>query len=355
MRLIKRMTGILLSFIIMCTSTSCGFGGKAIFTLNNVKVERSDVDIFGFMYVMEHSMVSTDELNEYFENGETYAEHYKKELEEEIVLSVLLSKEADDNGVLLSKEDENKAKDNAARLVEMFGEDRLNELNIGQEDVEKIYEMRFRGDSYAASISENYSGMTGVQLESTSDNAPEEATAAPEGEENDRYVRVFQVTFPTVVFDASGMIKTDKNGELIKVSSEEAEKMKEAAEAFAEKAKSGENIESLLKAEPKEVTGVERTLKYSDLSNDYKASIDTLSETQVSNVILSDYGYYVVKMLEKNDEEHAASIESYENQLKAVEARDELYEKLLNVYVGDDKNYRNDKLWEEVSIKSYMQ
>lgn len=371
MKIIKGALSIVITTILALTLTSCG-SNKAVFKLNGIKVDSRDVDIFGYMYVVEHGIVDVDELDEIYDNGETYAEHYKADLEKEIVLSVLLSKEADDNKVVLSSGDKEKAKDNAAYLVDKLGEDKLKELSIERADVERIYEMRLRGSAYAASIGDEYADV----LSSSSENIEGEVKASDEDgekedskvlEENDdkaseasssdassdRYVRVLQVTFPTAVFDESGIVKTDKNGEIITVSNDEKEQMKTAAFEFSEKARNGEDIEKLLKNEPANVTGVERILKYSDLSEEYKDEVDSLSENKTSSVINGDYGYYVIKLLEKDDSEHAASIEQYEKQLKVVEAKNELYEKLLNTYVGNDKDYRNDELWEQVSIIEY--
>ncbi|MBR1597834.1 MAG: peptidyl-prolyl cis-trans isomerase [Lachnospiraceae bacterium] len=351
MKMIKGVLSIIITAILALTLTSCG-GNKAVFKLNGTKVDSRDVDVFGYMYVMEHGIVDVNELDEIYDNGETYAEHYKADLEKEIVLSVLLSKEADDNKVVLSSEDKEKAKNNAAYLVDKLGEDKLKEHSIEKSDVERIYEMRLRGSAYAASVGDKYADvLSSSSVNMKGDDKASEASLS--GDSSDRYVRVFQVTFPTAVFDESGIVKTDKNGEIITVSNDEKEQMKTAASEFSEKAGNGEDIEKLLKNEPANVTGVERTLKYSDLSEEYKAAVDSLSENKTSSVINGDYGYYVIKLLEKDDAEHAAGIEQYEKQLKAIEAKNELYEKLLNTYVGSDKDYRNDELWEQVSIIEY--
>ena len=46
-------------------------------------------------------------------------------------------------------------------------------------------------------------------------------------ETDERYVSVYQVTFPTVAFDDRGMVKSDSDGNLIEVSIEEKNKMKD--------------------------------------------------------------------------------------------------------------------------------
>ena len=356
MKMIKRVSCIVMTMMFLLSLTSCG-NGKAVFTLDGTKIDRRDVDIFGYMYVMEHSLVDVEELEDIYEDGETYSEHYKNDLEKEIVLSVLLSKEADKNRIVLSSEDKDKADANAEKLLKKIGEDKLKELGIEKKDIVKLYEMRLCGNAYAASIGDEYADVLNGQSEgvdNASDNTHEEEQQSTDNGTSDRYVRVFQVTFPIAELDSTGMVKTDNDGNLITVSVEEKEQMRSAALDFSEKAKSGEDFTALLNDQPVNVTGVERSLKYDDLSDEYKASVDSLSEDGVSGVIAGEYGYYVVKLLEKDDEEHAASIEQYEKQIKAVEAKDELYEKILNTYVGNDKGYRNDELWNEISIINYI-
>ena len=368
MKTVERISVLFMAVLLIAGLTACGKKSDVIYTLNGTTIDKKDVDIFGFIYVMEHSLVDSDKLNDIYDEGETYSEHYKNDLEKEIVLSVLLSKEADDNKVVLSSEDKEEAETKTEQLLSKFGESAFKEKNITKNDILKIYEMKLRANSYAGSIGDEYSDVLdkasddnesqgGNESDDVADNGSEENDngISVDINEDDRYIRVFQVTFPTVILDDSGMIKTDKNGELIRISSEEIDEMKSAAEQFSENVRAGEDIEVLLKNEPVNVKGVERTLKYSDLSKEYKSAVDSLSKNEVSTVISGEYGYYVVKLLEENDEEHAENIKNYEKQVIVRNAKNELYEKLLNTYVGSDKGYRKDELWNEISIRTYMQ
>ena len=101
------------------------------------------------------------------------------------------------------------------------------------------------------------------------------------------------------------------------------------------------------------VKGSVRVLKYNDLSEDYKNGIDGVKEGGVSKVINGEYGYYVVKILNTDDSEHADLINDYETSKKTNEAKEKLYNKLFDTYVGADKEYRNDEIWNTINITDY--
>lgn len=354
MKKVRRILVVLFSVMFVLGLTGCGKKSDAVFTLNGTTVDKKDVDIFGFIYVMEHSIVDDAQLSDYYEYDETYAEHYKNDLEQDIILSVLLNKEADDNKIVLSSDDKKMAEERAEALVDIIGSDRLKNVGIDKNDIKKIYEMKIHGNSYAASIGEYLPSEVGNK-ENTGENGKDDGTAdGNQDEEMDRYIRVFQVTFPTVILDEGGMVQTDSNGQLVRVSSEEIDNMKQSAESFSDRAVNGEDVEKLLKEEPANVTGDERVLKYNDLADEYKSAVDGLMPGAVSGVISGEYGFYVVKMLDPADNEHAETIKNYEVQKVGEEARQKLFNRLFDTYLSDEKDYRNDDLWDGISITDYV-
>ena len=343
--MLKRISMVFVITVLVIGLAGCGRKHDAVFVLNGKQVDRKNVDAFGLIYVSEHGLVEKDMLDEVYESGETYEEHYKNELEKEIVLSVLLGKEADDHKITLEKDEKKKAKERAQELADKIGKGKLNAYEIDVDDLKKVYELKYHGNSYALSIGEEIE-------EDVEENAEAETK---EKENEDRYVKVYQVTFPTVVYDDQGMITTDNNGELIRVSQEECESMKQQAEDFAERADEGEDIEELVGKEAENVTGSIKVLKYNDLTQEYKDGITGLNADELSGVISGEYGYYVVKVLDPEDDEHANVINEYEEHKKTNKAKEKLYNKLFDMYIGGDEEYRNDEIWDIISIKDYMQ
>ena len=327
------LLSVICAGLVMCLS-ACGIGKKWIFSLNGEKIYNKDVMVFGLIYAKEYNIEYTDELQEIYEGNETYEEYYKNELEEEILSTVLLYSEAEKSNWELTKEEKKEISEKVEELVNEYGTEWLKDRKISDSDIEKIYEMKFLGDSYVESLTKE---------------EEEEASA-----EKSRYIRVYQVTFPTVLLDEEGMIQSNQDGTVQRKSEEEMEKIKLQAEEFAEKVKSGEAIEKLVKEYDSTVTGVEKTMKYEDLDAEYKQAVDRLSMGDCSEVISAEYGYYVVKLLKDEDEDYAQAISDYEAITIVNDKRDEMVEELYDTYIKEEKDYKNSERWKEVSISSFL-
>ncbi|MBR1865513.1 MAG: peptidyl-prolyl cis-trans isomerase [Lachnospiraceae bacterium] len=334
----KKSIGIIgICMVLAVVLTACGSGKEWVFSVNGEKLYDKEVTIFGLIYTKEYHIVDAERLPDYYdeEKGQTYAEFYKQGLKDEILSVVLLYTEAKKDGCKLTKEAKQEVRADAEALVESYGEEWLKKKDISVSDVERIYEMKYLGDAYV----EGLSGDTEEQEETT---------------EQQRYVKVYQVTFPTVLTDENGMVQSDSEGELRMRSEDECRQMEEQAATFAEQAQAGEDMETLLRDCDQTVTGMEKYLKYADLDADYQKEIDGLAIGGISNVIPSAYGYYVVKLLDKDAAEHAALLKKHETDSDTQQGRQELLEKLYATYVRPDQNYENEERWDTVRISSYI-
>lgn len=333
----KTIGTIAIWMVLAVLLTACGAREEWVFSINGEKLYDKEVTIFGLIYAKEYHIVDADRLQEYYdeEKGQTYAQFYKQGLKDEILSTVLLYREAKKDGCKLTKEEKEAAKADAEALVESYGDPWLEKKDVDVADVERIYEMKYLGDSYVESLSDD----TGDQKETT---------------EQPRYVKVYQVTFPTVLADETGMVQSDSEGRIQKRSEDECQQIEAQAAAFAEQAQAGEDLETLLKDCDAAVTGMEKYLKYADLDPDYKKEIDRLATGEISNVIPSDYGYYVVKLLDQDAAEHAALLEKHEANSDTQQGRQELLSKLYATYVRPDQNYENEERWDTIRISYYI-
>lgn len=330
-----------LTFIVMCLS-ACGDKNSSVFTIDGEEIDRETVDVFGYIYVTEHRFKDRSEWDSFYDENRTYEEYYKDELEQDIIYTVLVKNEAADNGIELSDDEKELAAKRASSIVDVYGKGTLSVKGIEQSDIEKVYEWKLSADKYMASLNDD-------EKETNNDNAD-----TAENDSDTRYINVYQVTFLTALLDDDNMVQADSDGNVLKISSEEISEMKERAENFLEKVKDGASIEELLKDEPATVTGSETTLKYKDLSDSYKKEIDKMSVGDVSGIIEGDYGYYIVKLLNDNDEAHAKLIEDYESEVKNEAEADELYQRLFDSKIGEYSKYRQDEEWEKIAIGSYL-
>ena len=331
---INRKKQVLLQVIcvglFVCLS-ACGKGSRWTFFLNEEKVYDKDITAFGLIYAKEHNIENTDKLQEIYEGKETYQEYYKEQLENEIISTVLLYGKAKEDKCNLTEEEEREISKNAEELMASYGEDWLKKKKVKAPDIEKVYEMKLLGDSY---------------IEKQKDeNIQEKKT---------RYIKVYQVTFPTVLLDEDGMVKSNQDGTIQRQSDEEIVRKKSEAEDFAEKAKSGENMEKLVKDYDSTVTGVEKTLKYEDLDLSYRQAVDKISVGESSDVIISEYGYYVVKLIDADDTEYTDSLSDYESEKASQDERAAILQELYEDYIRDDKNYKNSKRWDKIAFTSFL-
>ncbi len=329
----KVLAGIVCVGLLICLS-ACGKGSKWIFSLNGEKVYDKDITVFGLIYAMEHKIDNTDKLKELYDEKQTYQEYYKGQLEDEIISTVLLYGKAKEDNCNLTEEAKEEILKKVDELTASYGEDWMEKKKIKSSDIEKIYEMKLLGDSYIKKQKEEKNG-----------NDPEN---------KGRYIKVYQVTFPTVLLDENGMVKSNQDGTIQKQSEEMSAKRKSDAEEFARKVKSGEAMEKLVKDYDNTVTGVEKILKYEDLDTAYRKEIDKISVGQSSDVIVSEYGYYVVKLLDTNDTEYADLLSDYENEKSSQDERAEVLQELYDAWIRDDKHYKNSKRWDKIKFASFL-
>ena len=221
----RRIGGIVTVLFLVVSMTACGNGTRWIFSLNGEKLYHTQVDAFGFVYAMDHNITNEGQMEEVYEDGDTYAQHYKKELEDSILSGVLLQQKANDAGIQLSKDQKKECKKKAKALVEVYGKERLQDKKVEQGDIQKVYETIRMGELYIESA---------TQAEDTADDS---------AEKDNRYVTVYEALFPTVMFDKDGMLLSDTDGDVRQMSTSEKEKQYNKAQEMVQKITDGEEPE----------------------------------------------------------------------------------------------------------------
>ncbi len=331
---LNRIISFAMCFVMLLGLSACKKGDDWVFHLNGETVSVKDVAAFACIYTTEYNVTGQEQLNEIYEGSITYREYYKQQLEDDIISTVLLYKEAKEKGVKLSNENKDKIQSSADYVTERFGDAALEEIGVSKTDIENVYEMKLLGEAYLDTLSENESENDSTEVE--------------------RYIKVYQVTFPTVALDENGMVQSDAEGNLKKKSSAEVAGMEQAAVAFAEAAKQGEDMEVLLKECPSQVSGIEKHLKYNDLESNYQDEVDRMTTGDVSDIIESEYGFYVIRLLEKDDTAHAQTMLSHEEESEKITAKEQELNRLYSEYAQSNNEYKNKAAWDLVNMKDYM-
>ena len=327
----KQVMAVILCMLLAAGIFACGRGGGWIFSLNGEKIYDTDVKAFGLIYIREHNLSDKEQMKKLYDNSKTYGDYYKEELENVIISTALLYNEANEAQFELSDEIKQEAQKNAEEIAAFCGEEWMSDLDISVSDVERVFQMKLLGDAYVNSLSQ------------------EEDTKA------ERYIKVYQVTFSTVALDKAGMVQSDEEGKIVRLSDEQIAQRKTDALDLVNKVHEGGDLEILSKSYGNSVTGIEKYMKYDDLEKEYKRAVDSVSEGEVSGLIEGDYGFYVIELIEADAKEHAGSVALYEEETEIQEKKDEILEKLYEVHVRDDKDYKNNKRWKRISMLSFLQ
>ena len=330
----KQLIGAVLGIVLCGSLVGCSWTDKWIYSLNGEKLYEKEITAFGMLYAHEYNVNNTEKLQEEYESGQTYEEYHKKQFEDTILSTVLIYREAQTTGMTLSDEEKEQAKEKAKQIIDEYGEEWMQDHEVSDSDIEKICEMEALGDRYIKDLS---------------------GETTDEEKEEQRYIKVYQVSFPTVEFDQDGMVKSNQDGTLVKKSAAEQEKMRTDAEDYVwETKQNAQDMDKQAKMYDKTVEVVEKYLYYNDLEKEYKEAVDQLAEGEISEVISSEYGYYVIRLLEADAKDYAKTIVNYDGQKEFQEKKDAKMDELLTTYVGDDKKYRNDEKWEEIEFTNFL-
>lgn len=354
---LKRAGMLLLCMLWLAAVSGCGSEKDWVFDLNGESIDSTEVAVFGLIFTEEYKITDAGQLLKYHVDGETYADFYKDQLEQEIIKAALLYREAELSGHKLTREEKDAVRSQAQALFDHYGKDWLKKRGISLSDIEDVVEMRVLGDSYLESLAEG-------------DRKEEEE---PDSREPDRYLRVYQVTFPVVSLDADGMVQSDADGSLIKLPEEDCAQMKELAEFYAERVREDTGMEDALKTLAadyagtgqdeegtdlsglcRNVRGVEKYLKYQDLDDAWSRELDSLKPEETSSVLEADYGYVVLKLLDADAREQGQILAEHTKQVATQDTSSRLLDKLVATYVREDQNYRNDELWSPVLVSAFM-
>ncbi len=139
-----------------------------------------------------------------------------------------------------------------------------------------------------------------------------EATVEYEGDIEDYQITtIYYLTFLTVQMDEEGNLVADEAGNPMKLSDDDIEDVKKKADEALEKVNNGEDIEKVAEEYNLTYTSGEQSSVYGNFTEEMNAEIEKLEDGQVSDIFESPYGYNIIKMITKNDEEAAVNFKDY--------------------------------------------
>lgn len=332
----QRVRIAMLLFGVMLIVVACKKKDDSLCSVGDQKLYQEDVIAFGMVYSQEHGVGNRAYLQEEYDENMTYEEYYTQQLREEIQDVLILYNEAKKNGIELTKEQKEAVSENTKALVDAYGKQWMEEKHIKSSKIENVYKMKQLAQQYMEqTLLDNQGGL--------------------ESQKDERYIRVCQITFPTVKIDEDGMICTTKDGKLEQVSQEQMEQIKQDAEDFAGFAANKSGLKNALEEyEEIEEQIVERNLKYEDLTKEFREEVDRMHVGDTSKAVATQYGYCVFELLEADDAEYVQSLVQYQEKEVLNQKKTDWLEELRREYIKQDMVTMNNSYWESVRFLDFV-
>lgn len=328
---LKQVTALLLILVTGISLIGCGKDKNSLFHICGQDLSYEETLVFGYIYGMTYNLKASDSFDTIYEGEQNYGTYCKGQIQQDIVDTMLLYHESKEKNLTLSSDEKKKVSDDVSKLIAYYGEAVFEAAGIKEKDIEAVCKMKALANQYVASYLE----------------------AEENNEETQRYVKVYQVTFLTAKLDGNGNYSLDDEGNVVMMDNTFISNQKQEAEMFATRVREGEDIKALVKEYDTSVNGVEKYLKYDDLSGEYKKIIDGLSVGETSQSFSFDYGYYVVKLLAADGDEYADAVADHDKATKNDKKRNEELQRLKEKYIGTSDDYK-EKEWDDIRIETFV-
>ena len=241
------------------------------------------------------------EVNDNDGNKTTMEELTKKDIVEQMKMVKFLSAEAKKNGIALTEEEETEIKKNAEDFMSSVGQDDLTQTGITEDTMIRVYEENALASKYHNKVIED------AKIEVSDEEA--------------RQFKTYNLLFETFEYD--------DNGQKVEYSAKKKAEQKQKAEEALARIKNGETNLAKLAKEYKADKSSEYTCGDDESTvKEYRDAAKVLKKGEVSDIVESEFGYHIIKMLDPKDKE--ATEENKEKILQEKEAEyfNEKYEEM---------------------------
>lgn len=254
------------------------------------------------------------------EEGTTYEDSTKDSLMESLENLYLMSQHAADYGVSLSEEEEEAIADAAQKFDEDNTEEAKEVVSGYRKDVEKYLEL--------ITISQ--------KMDSKMREGVDEEVSDEEAAQKGMEYLYFSYT------------STDEEGNSVELTDEEKETLKSTAQAAAESARDGEDMETLASENGLSVQTATFDSESTTPNSELVAAADALAaEGEVTDPVETDSGIYVAKLTSLLDREATDA----EKETIVEQRRQDQYDSLLEEWRDAVEITVNEKVWNKVDFE----
>lgn len=312
--------------LILC---SCSIGGKKLyFSTGLSKDELFKIDGSSFN-VSEAMLYLTTEKNLYEGSygsdiwdkdigGVTLEEYVKENIKKHLAEIKTLNLLAKDKKVKLTDDEIAKAQTAAQNYYNALSEKEIEYMNLSIKNVEKAYKEYMLADK--------------VYIELTKDINPEISDAEA------KVIKVASIYAKTYTIDAEG--------NRIEYTDEEKAKSKKSIQDLSDEIKNGEDFMTLA-ANNTDADKVEYQFGKGDMIEEFENVAYSLKADEVSEVIETGDGYYLIKCISDYMENETAA----RKEKMIQQAKEEYFNSIYTPFIDTLSSEFNDDVWEKITFK----
>ena len=316
---------ILTGFLAASVLTSCsktvvvtgGFAEGEVFRINTLSCERAEMNIYLANMANAYEETFGEEIWNTSAGNTTIEDAFKETVLAKVSRIKVLNLMAKEEKVSLSGDEKKSLKKAAKAYMKSLSKKEKTDLGANEDLVYKMY------SEYALAEKVYNSIVDEVNLEISDDDA--------------RSITVQQIFIKTY--------HEDSHGRLTDYSASAKEEAKKRAAEVRESAVTGADFESLCALYNEDFDSV-HTYRRGEMPESYEEVAFELEEGEISKVITTDDGYYIVKCI--STYERKATAENKEAIIN--EAKRQAFEEKYNEFLPNIIGNLNDKEWQSISI-----
>lgn len=330
---ILRMTAILAMCGLMGL-TGCKAGNTAgstdaskvlVFTIADKEVYLDEVNYYAFAMLQGMGVPEGTDMSAYYSKDyPTLDDAYKAQLITKIQQSKVLYYQAVEQGVTLTKDEQEDIEYRVDEFIDSFGEETLSAYGMDRELLITIYTEIETGSKLETQIEAS------VVMEPVT------------------YGTTMNIVIPRVELDENGGVLMDNAGDYVYLSEAKQEQQRQLAEEILLRIQEGEDMEDLI--EEYDLTATSGTMHN---TTDSLQEAYGLQNGEVSEVLEDDFSYSIVKMIRLEDADYTSKVNDYNNSSAIQTTLDEQKNAWFNAYPVTEEDIEQE-VWEEFTFQDFL-
>ncbi len=331
MRVKKLVATCLAGALMVSALTGCGMDkNETVATLGEQEISLGVVN-----FMCRYQQASSDDMyrsfmgedvweQDIYGNGTSMGDSMKDQVLQDVHEMYTLKNHMDDYGVSLSSEDEKMIKDTATAFMEANSKEALEEMGATQEIVEEVLTL------YTIQVKMH----DAIVADADTEVSDEEAN-----------MRAYSIIEFTTASYYDSTLQTQ-----VTYSEEQIERISQTATSAWEDLQENPDMKAVAEEYGYEMRTATYDADDAVLDKEVKTALDELSVNEISEVISTDNGFYIVRLDSETDEE--ATEQNRESIV--VERQEALYTEVVAGWQEDDGWKVNDKVLKKIKFRNHL-